>query len=588
MGASFMRVFQLFHSIKSKLLIIAFFILTIPLIVLGVFSYNKSNASLDRSGEKRLETSVEITYEMIEGLYNEVENGNLSLEEAQEMVKIAILGEKSKDGTRAINENIDLGEFGYLFITDSEGNLQAHPNIEGENTWDKKDVHGDFYAQKYIQTAIEGGGVSHYTYPLPTDENQIEDKVTYSKFFPEWDWVIVAGTYMSDFNAEANEILRTIFIVIGVTLIIGIGGVWIFVNRISRPINEVAEHMTSVAQADLSQEKLEIRSKDETGQLANALNYMQDGLRNLIGNVLDASGNIASQSEELTQAANEVSEGTEQVASTMEELAAGSETQANRSGEIASMMNTFITRLEEANTNGENVNKASTEVLKMTQEGSQLMDDSTNQMNAIDQIVQDAVAKVEGLDEHSQQISELVSVIQDIAEQTNLLALNAAIEAARAGEHGQGFAVVADEVRQLAEESANSVAHITQIVEQIQSESSVVADSLRTGYEEVERGTTQINSTGETFGQINDAVIDMADRIQAISNNLEDIVSNSQEVNAAIEDISAVSEESAAGVEETTATTEQSNATMLEIAACSDDLTTLAEELHELVNEFEL
>jgi len=583
-----MKFLKIFHSIKTKLLLIAFLILTIPLIVLGVFSYKKSQGFLDDSGNKRLETSVEMTLEMISTLHDEVEKGNLLLEEAQEKVKEAILGEKDPSGIRPTNPNIDLGENGYIFILGQDGEMIAHPDIEGTNVWEEEDEFGVKFAQEMISTGNEGGGFTYYDWPLPNDETQIEPKVTYAKTAPEWDWVINASTYMIDFNASANEILRTIFLVTGITLVVGIGGVWIFVNRISRPINEVAEHMTSVAQADLSQEKLEIHSKDETGQLARALNHMQDGLRNIIGNVLDASSTIASQSEELTQAANEVSEGTEQVASTMEELAAGSETQANRSGEIASMMNTFITRLEEANTNGENVNKASNEVLRMTEEGSQLMEDSTKQMNAIDQIVQDAVDKVEGLDEHSQQISELVAVIQDIAEQTNLLALNAAIEAARAGEHGQGFAVVADEVRKLAEESANSVTHITQIVDQIQSESSIVADSLRTGYEEVEQGTEQISATGKTFAEINMAVIDMVERIQNISENLGDIVSNSQEVNAAIEDIAAVSEESAAGVEETTATTEQANATMQEVAASSDDLATLAEELHELVNEFEL
>src|SRR5690625_6310287 len=130
------------------------------------------------------------------------------------------------------------------------------------------------------------------------------------------------------------------------------------INRIANPIQKVTVQMTEISKANLSLEPLEITSKDETGQLAEALNTMQKGLREIIGNVQTASNNLASQSEELTQAANEVSEGSEQVASTMEQLAAGSETQANRSGEIASMMNTFITRLEEANTNGENVNKA--------------------------------------------------------------------------------------------------------------------------------------------------------------------------------------------------------------------------------------
>ena len=197
--------------------------------------------------------------------------------------------------------------------------------------------------------------------------------------------------------------------------------------------------------------------------------------------------------------------GSQQIASTMQELAAGTESEAKTASELASIMGLFSTSVQEANANGENIQKSSNEVFQMTSEGSQLMKSSNEQMVKIDQIVQESVQKVQGLDVKSQEISKLVSVIQEIADQTNLLALNAAIEAARAGEHGRGFAVVADEVRKLAEQVSTSVADITEIVTGIQNESSLVAESLQDGYKEVKQGTTQIKTTQETFAGINSA-----------------------------------------------------------------------------------
>src|SRR5699024_1640129 len=197
-------------------------------------------------------------------------------------------------------------------------------------------------------------------------------------------------------------------------------------------------------------------------------------------------------------------------------------------------MQSFANEIDAAHRNSGRIEEFSNDVVKVTAEGSQLMQSSKSQMMKIDQIVQDAVKKVQGLDMQSQAISKLVGVIHDIADQTNLLALNAAIEAARAGEHGKGFAVVADEVRKLAEQVSDSVSDITSIVTNIQTESSIVAESLQEGYKEVEQGTEQIEVTGEKFNSIHTAITDMVNSIKSVSENLGSIAEDSQQMNSTI------------------------------------------------------
>ncbi|PYF08398.1 methyl-accepting chemotaxis protein [Ureibacillus chungkukjangi] len=576
------------QSIKKKLLTVSILLLTIPLIILGLFSYQKSSSSLSELGETNLKNSVEYTIELMNVLNEQVENGDLSLDEAKEKVKVAILGEMQADNTRPINKNLDLGENGYVFISDNEGNMIAHPNSEGTNLWDKQDVNGNNYAQEFIENGLNGGGFTYYHFPLPGNQEQVEEKVTYSKAFPKWGWVVVAGTYIVDFNQPANEILQLNLIIIGVTLVIGILIIWFFANHVSRPIKKVTEQMAYIADGDLTLSELEITSKDETGQLANGLNSLQMKLKEMIQNISQASQLITGHSEELTQSANEVKEGAEQVARTMEEIASGTESQASHASDLSSSMGTYVEKVEEANENGERIHQTSNEVLQLTEGGSQLMLQSIEQMTNIDRIVHSSVQKVKQLDVQTNEITQLVTVIREVAEQTNLLALNAAIEAARAGEHGRGFAVVAEEVKKLAEQVARSVSDITQIVGRIQTDSSEVANALQTGYTEVEKGASQLKTTGETFEKISDSVKVMVERIQTVSDSLISIKSTSQEMNSSIEEIASISEESAAGVEQTSASTQQTSSAMEEVAASSEELAKLAMELNSLIQQFKL
>ncbi|WP_080871960.1 methyl-accepting chemotaxis protein [Oceanobacillus timonensis] len=388
---------------------------------------------------------------------------------------------------------------------------------------------------------------------------------------------------------DNGEQTLTIVIIASILIVIlSITAALITAGIISKPIKTVMERMKLIASGDLSQGDLQTHSRDEVGQLVNAANEMATNTRDLLTQINTVSETVTNQSEELTQAANEVKSGSDQVAVTMQELATGSETQANSASDLASIMGTFSAKVQEVNDNGERVQEYSNEVLGMTHKGSEAMTATTDQMSKIDRIVQGTVAKVEGLDEQSQQISNLVSMIKDIADQTNLLSLNAAIEAARAGEHGKGFAVVADEVKKLAEQVAVSVTDITGIVTNIQSETSAVVESLKGGYTEVEQGTKQIMTTGETFNEINASISKMAENIDLVSGNLADIATNTQEMNESIGEIASISEEAAAGVEQTSASTQQTSGAMDEVAGSSEQLSKLAEELNGLVRRFKL
>src|SRR5690625_130402 len=275
-------------AIRTKLILASVLLLTIPLLVLGILSYQKAKNTLDDYGNTRLQNSVEMTISMIAALNKEVEKGNISLEDAQEEVKIAILGEKDAEGNRPINKNIDVGENGYIYILDENGTQLAHPSIEGENVWEEQDENGVYFGQEQIRIAMDGGGTQYYDWPFPGTD-RIEQKVAYVKADPHWNWVIAASTYVVDFNKPANAILNQILIVTSITLLIGVAAIWLFANSISRPITKVTEHMNLLAAGDLTQEVIDIKSKDETGYLANGMNEMQDGLRELIGDVSNAS-----------------------------------------------------------------------------------------------------------------------------------------------------------------------------------------------------------------------------------------------------------------------------------------------------------
>lgn len=359
------------------------------------------------------------------------------------------------------------------------------------------------------------------------------------------------------------------------------------ITPIIKSIQQLKVRSEEYADGDLTQ-PITVNRKDEVGELANAMTEMQSNLNILIRSVANASTNVMEHSQNLMDSSNEVMEGSVQIASTMQELSGGADSQANSANELAEKMGFFKGLIKKSSENGSEAIKSSNEVLLMTKDGSEEMDTSLDNMKKINVIVKDTVEKVVGLDHQTKAISKLVQVIREIADQTNLLSLNAAIEAARAGEHGKGFAVVADEVRKLSDQVSTSIIDITNIVENIQSESNDVVQTLERSFKEVENSTKQIETTGQKFFEIEQYMNNMASQMNSIGSHLSQINEASNEMSQYIENVASITEESAAAVEEVSASVQQSSVSVEGINHSANQLSKLANELNKQITKFQL
>lgn len=383
-------------------------------------------------------------------------------------------------------------------------------------------------------------------------------------------------------NIQFNSIFTILIVLTGIIIALFV------TNGIVKPIKLVMKRLQKIAEGDLTDPPLKVKFQDEVAELMKASNFVSENNNQLLQQVKVSAKELHQQIGYIAQSVKDVFNGSEQITETMIELASGTEAQANLASEMVSKMEVFSKNICEMNENGQHIFQRSHDILDMTGQGKQLMDQSLLQMSIIHEVFEGTVTNVNNLEKQSQEINQLVTVIREISDQTNLLALNAAIEAARAGDAGKGFAVVAEEVKKLATQVSYSVVEITGIVEKIQQETNTVTEFLQKGYVEVARGSEQMKMTGHTFENINEAVKMVTITIQATSEIIEIVMRDSESVSKMIEEIAAVTEEAAASVEQTAASAEQSSSSLQVVTSSADQLTRAADQLEELIQFYKL
>jgi methyl-accepting chemotaxis protein len=275
-------------------------------------------------------------------------------------------------------------------------------------------------------------------------------------------------------------------------------------------IELLKENLQQLAEGDLKS-TINTSFQGDLEELRSAFNRTVEQLRELVHEIKTAASEVGSAASEISSGTSDLSSRTEQAASSLEETAASTEE-----------MSATVRQ------NAQNAKNAS-----------QLADEANTTAGRGGQIVERAVGAMGQIEQSSQKITDIISVIDEIAFQTNLLALNASVEAARAGEAGKGFAVVAQEVRQLAQRSAQAASDIKTL---IQDSNGLVKD-----------GVQLVNEAGEALGDILGSVGKVAGIIQEIATASQEQSSGVQEINTSITSMDEMTQQNSALVEESTA-----------------------------------
>ncbi|MFZ5649410.1 MAG: methyl-accepting chemotaxis protein [Bacillota bacterium] len=342
-----------------------------------------------------------------------------------------------------------------------------------------------------------------------------------------------------------KSIQRTSIVLLFTGILLGIAIAYSIARPIKKALDLVGEKSALYAEGDF-RESIEVKSSDELGRMAAALNKMRDSFADVVEKLKYSSGQLSESSRDLAAQAQQSSAGAMEVAATVGEIAAS---------------------VEEVSNNARDVAAFSGEAARQAGLGARGVERITGQMEVIAAASDEASRVIDSLSDTLNRVNQIVDLITNIADQTNLLALNAAIEAARAGEQGRGFAVVAEEVRKLAEQSASAAKDINQLIAAVRVESGKAVEAMGNGNRQVKEGAAVVREVGESFKGIMVSIDNLAKQIQNVASAASQI---------------------SGGVQNVAGTTEEQTAAMEEVSAATNHLAGMAGDLNQLVARFKI
>ncbi len=416
--------------------------------------------------------------------------------------------------------NLDAGHNAHAMLIDlHDGTFLAHPN-KAYALKPVSDLYQDMSMADIERAAREGS--------IEIDFVSGKEKLLFFAPVPNTSWVFAIEMDRETEEAGHSELLQEMILTaILITAIVIIAVSWL-VGFLFRDLNRVSYALEEIAsgEGDLTQ-RLEPRSDDEVGQLAENFNRFVGNMHTMVSKLSHVS---ASLSEQAKQTAQQAEERSQRIGVQQDEI-----------NMVATAVNEMAAATQEIAGSADHTAQSSEEAVGACSHGANQVTQTQSSIQNLAQEVQVATNVIQELEAHGNSINTILSTIQDIAEQTNLLALNAAIEAARAGEQGRGFAVVADEVRVLSQRTHSSTKEIQETIEMLQGTTAKAVGIMGEGKLLADTSVDDANSAAASLTQIHTAVARISDMATQIASAAEEQASVTNEITRNTEGIRDVS-----------------------------------------------
>lgn len=500
-----------------------------------------------------------------------------------------LIGRRDGKSLSAITDDAGFGDKGYAYIIEGNGVVIAHP--EGEKVLNqynpieeaKNDQNQQSVAALFEKIITERKGVCPYNY---------EGRDLYAGYapIPGTDWLFVITGYQDEVLSAVSTIQSKILFILLIVLVVSVAAAYLIGSSISKPIRQTANQAKIIAELDIASNVSEsvLKNKDETGELAKALQGITVNFRGILKEVSDSAEHLAAASEELSASSEQSAKIVDEISRAVEGIAAGASDQAQKTEEGSAKATILGQKIDKDIEYMGDLNGASQKVIAVLDEGLReienlynITEESNNEAKGIREIILKT-------NESAVNINAASNMIASIADQTNLLALNAAIEAASAGEAGRGFAVVAEEIRKLAEQSSSSTETISRIVAELQRNSQEAVKTMERVEIIAKQQTESVINSKDKYRLIAEAMKEAQDRLIQLNTSGKEMEEIKNEILDTLQNLSAIAEENSAATQQVTASMENQTASVEEIAGSSEALANLAQNLQAVIRRFKL